>query len=732
MDPLQNTSYNYQHQSILAKLLAKEDITVTHGKFDTAFFDVKSRTLGLPIWKDRGKEVYDMLVGHEVGHALYTPENSIEEYKKNYKGIPFDVFNIVEDIRIERLIQKEYPGLPRVFKKAYKTLVDSDFFKIADKDIATMNFLNRLNLRGKVGTVLEVTLSEYEETIYTKCLKAETYQDVLDICDEIIEYLKSLKEEPQKEEPNSNEEGNDDSDESESPTPPSSGTEKDSDDPEELTEEDHQKITDAVNEMTDDITDDGEESFGESTTPDEDSEADTSEGVKPEDDASSEFSANTLESFKQSLKEDESDINSNWVPMTFPTKKNSLSMVNKSSEVLKSRKENDSLITTIMGHEEFGPAYSKFKKETKTKVGVLIREFERRKAAYQYSRATESRSGVINVNKLHKYKYDDQIFSSVTSLADAKSHGMVFLLDYSGSMNMVLPDVQIQTLNLVHFCKSVNIPFEVYSFTSNCRRFDDRDDSMYGQTEVDTSDCLVNNILSSDLSKKDYEFAFESLYAQAWAQKNHKDNYLKTFGSIEDMGGTPLDSTLLSFYYILESFNKKHNVQKLNLVVLTDGDSSSVRSNGYGICGRNQVSHKGKMIDVSTYNRNTNNILKYLKSQITNLTTIGMFLPERPSSIKERLRYHSNLDRNIADKKFKEYKKCGFLTFDDYLGYDSYTFLPANVELNDEKEFTFEGQDSNLANSKMAQNKLVKQFSEFNSAKKRSRIILTKFAETIA
>ena len=60
-------------QTMLAKLLAKENITIEHGNFTTAFFDVEKRVLGLPIWEDRGKDVYDLLSGHEVGHALETP-----------------------------------------------------------------------------------------------------------------------------------------------------------------------------------------------------------------------------------------------------------------------------------------------------------------------------------------------------------------------------------------------------------------------------------------------------------------------------------------------------------------------------------------------------------------------------------------------------------------------------------------------------------------------------------
>ena len=37
----------------------------------TAQFDVDSRVLTLPKWKRASNSVYDMLVGHEVGHTLY-------------------------------------------------------------------------------------------------------------------------------------------------------------------------------------------------------------------------------------------------------------------------------------------------------------------------------------------------------------------------------------------------------------------------------------------------------------------------------------------------------------------------------------------------------------------------------------------------------------------------------------------------------------------------------------
>ena len=130
-----------QNQSSLAKLLATENITVTHQKgIKTAYFDVKNRVLGLPVWKDKGKVVYDMLVGHEVSHALYTPKDGFEKFLEKEDRKYFDILNIIEDIRIERLIKNKYAGMPRIFNGAYKELVENDFFGINNKNISELAF----------------------------------------------------------------------------------------------------------------------------------------------------------------------------------------------------------------------------------------------------------------------------------------------------------------------------------------------------------------------------------------------------------------------------------------------------------------------------------------------------------------------------------------------------------------------------------------------------------------
>ena len=65
-------------KSQLAKLLATEDLVVEHRHVSTAQFDVHSRVLTLPLWEKASGIVYDMLVGHEVSHALFTPDEDVK------------------------------------------------------------------------------------------------------------------------------------------------------------------------------------------------------------------------------------------------------------------------------------------------------------------------------------------------------------------------------------------------------------------------------------------------------------------------------------------------------------------------------------------------------------------------------------------------------------------------------------------------------------------------------
>ena len=63
-----------------------------------------SVVLTLPIWKFRSVDVYDLLVAHEVGHALFTDPRDWSKEDK-WKGVPQNFVNITEDARIEKLMK---------------------------------------------------------------------------------------------------------------------------------------------------------------------------------------------------------------------------------------------------------------------------------------------------------------------------------------------------------------------------------------------------------------------------------------------------------------------------------------------------------------------------------------------------------------------------------------------------------------------------------------------------
>ena len=107
----------------------------------------------------------------------------------------------------------------------------------------------------------------------------------------------------------------------------------------------------------------------------------------------------------------------------------------------------------------------KFRKQSQKEVNYLVKEFECRKSADAYARAGQSKTGVLDTSKLHTYKYNDDIFKKMTVLPDGKNHGLLFLLDWSGSMSRDLGNCQAV---VEPYCvlQKVQIPFEVYAFTN--------------------------------------------------------------------------------------------------------------------------------------------------------------------------------------------------------------------------------------------------------------------------
>lgn len=187
-------SINHEVKGHLARLLATEDLVVEHKQVETACFNVHSRVLTLPLWEKATNGIYDMLVGHEVGHALYTPD---EDWTENLK-IPPQFVNVTEDARVEKLMKRRYAGLSKTFFKGYKELNDDDFFQIGDEDISTFNLADRVNLYFKLGNFISVQFTPEEKDIVDLIADAETFQDSLDAAERLYEYCKKEEKEGEK------------------------------------------------------------------------------------------------------------------------------------------------------------------------------------------------------------------------------------------------------------------------------------------------------------------------------------------------------------------------------------------------------------------------------------------------------------------------------------------------------------------------------------------------------
>ncbi len=177
---------NQEVKGTLAKLLATENLTIEHRKVSTAFFDVEKRVLCLPIWKTASNIVYDLLVGHEVGHALYTPNES-------FGAAPKAFLNVLEDARIEKMMKQTYPGLRKSFFEGYRELWDMDFFGVKGEDQSILPLIDRINLYYKGNNT--IPFSDEEMVWVERVAKTNTFQDVIDLANELYAYAQEKQEE---------------------------------------------------------------------------------------------------------------------------------------------------------------------------------------------------------------------------------------------------------------------------------------------------------------------------------------------------------------------------------------------------------------------------------------------------------------------------------------------------------------------------------------------------------
>jgi len=542
-------------KSILAKLLATEDITVEHQQIGTAAFDVKNRKLLLPMWGEMSDSLYDLLIGHEVGHARYTPPQGwhdavLEDMNKKA------FYNILEDVRIEKKVKKKYPGLVKSFYQGYRELFEKDFFGVKDRDYNNLTFIDRINLHYKIGAFLNVQFSDTEKEILARLDAAETWDDIKALAEELYQKAQDDKDTAMETMSLDDMEFGEDGDDLE---------------PGDMIEwlEGEGDVDAQQRVHKDDFEEDENPIY---------SETDATFRRKEEE---------LLDKLAQPIK---------YVDFKpYDYKKKVISPKDIYNGKLEDRFQQWNYAESNPGttnlEEKSKELYSEFMRHISPQINAMAAHFDRKKAAQAFRKASISKTGDLNEDKLFAYKLTEDLFKRSTSIPDGKNHGFLMYLDMSGSMDNHMAGTIDQLLTLVLFCQKVNIPFEVYGFTTSYGwRWGDRTD--YSVKDVNFAsteeDIKVVNLYSSTFKKAQRTKALQTLLL--WKECFRKYDWnedadqfsIKRGYEYEDdytenpfeMGGTPLNTMLALGVDLANDFRKAHKVEILNTIVLTDGGAT--------------------------------------------------------------------------------------------------------------------------------------------------------------
>ena len=736
------TEVNYEVKGQLAKLLATEDLIIENRKVSTASFDVERRVLTLPMWEKASTTVYDLLVGHEVGHALYTPN---ENWMLDYPEVPQSFVNVFEDVRIEKLMKQKYPGLTKTFYTGYSQLAEQDFFGLEEHDEEDINLADRINIHYKIGNFTDISFESDEQQFVDRAFKTKTFQDVLELANDLTIFLKE-----------------------------------------------QQQQQESLGELS--FDEDGEmgglmraPQGGELTDKSPDSEGQGQPDVK---DMTNEELVDELERLSES--NDVGGVHGNLEAVTDKTLQDNLENLNKktvgehrepeyvelpdlnmktvvarNSEVheylnehySKSQKHFDQNSDTkpFDIYEKVDSEYRLFRRAAQKEVNYLVKEFEMRKSADAYARATVSKTGILDCTKLHSYKYNEDLFKKITTLPDGKNHGLIFVLDWSGSMATVLKDTVKQLFNLIWFCKKVQIPFKVFAFTNEWNQDQAWNDGDYsykrpvlpdhheyadGRIKIDPQFAMVE-FMSSDVKKKDIELQMINIWRLASSMmcyRNwHDTTYYQTPRRLT-LSGTPLNEALVSLNQIIPEFQKSTGVQKVQCITLTDGEAHPLQYSKWfksthdsyddymgtrsTMNGRVFIRDRkvGKTYSCKNdYHELTSALLEQLRGRFPDVNFIGIRVMDGREA-NSFIRKYMDWDFDKVQHIQAGWKKNKSLKLVD-VGYHAYFGLSSSA-LNNDSDFTVK-QDATKSQIKAA-------FKKSLSAKKMNKKVLGEFMEYIA
>ena len=690
--------------SIFAKALASENISFSFSKeAETASFDVKSRHLIMPMW-DVTETVKTMLVAHEISHAMWTPYERSEELLKAAEADGYNamllmrIANIIEDVRIEKLMKQKFPGTRRDFFLGYKVIADLDLFGFKKMDLPKAGFLNRINIHFKFGIpgFIPMTFEGTEQEVVDMVDGVVNFDQVFEVAKYLYDHpsMKEVREKVESAAAKGDKQG----------------------------DKDVEKIMGDKNEIPGDFKRKDGEYYQDAVI--------TLTGVK--------------------------DLSAHIV----------------STATILADYEGNS--HTPLNLDD----YRKFVRESDAFVRQLVAQFERKKAADEIRRERPKQTGMLNLDRLHQYRTHDDIFLSKIVKQEGKNHGIVFMLDFSGSMGCTIGHAYLQVLQLVWFCEKAKIPFEVFGYTDVYHTqipgyqeaYNDwmqKNPNAYGYeferewykgknkrecpTGMEIGSARLLNIASStdDAAKRERLCAF--IYETYVSQSRSGSRYL-------NLNGTPtVECVALASQFMVE-WVKANNIQIPTLMVVTDGCPNGINTRTqdslyHFSSEQSSLTVTNEIVDTvhvvpAKYAKNglpnavIGSMLESLRSKL-NARCVGMYVmpgrtitprcfeqfcmsAEEQEKMADSLSYQGG--DSVADsERYKAaseaYKEgCLVLHEDTFPGYDSYFLIQTPKPVKDEDAIVTTGNFTKVKNT----------FIKTMAKRAGSRVFLSRYVDIVA
>ena len=771
---MNKSTINFDQKSSLAKLLATENLQVQHDNVKTASFNLEDRILTIPVFKKPEGAVYDMLIAHEVAHALHTPTKEWQTSVVVNKELR-DYINVLEDCRIDKIIKKQYPGVIQDYKDGFKILWSDNFFGCNDKDLDTeLMLIDKINLFYKSSETLPFDLNNVEKLWFNEVEKVVTFDDVVELAKKIADFQKKEneklqklpdfdshpltlmygeKEEKDEEEKNDNQSSNSQPQSSEQSNEEQTESGEDTQNKPEQSENSEEKNGEG-NDKSDDKKEDDKSGDLEKVTGNPD-------GAGADKKINMPLKSITTEKAEENTQKDYVNTeHRGYSYMNLPEANLDDIIVSPKKWLKENIKNANQYKSTYVDNMA---RFKTFHRDSKKTIQYLVKEFEMKKSADGYKRMTTDKTGIIDPLKLKDYKFSEDIFKRMSVIPDAKNHGMILLLDWSGSMANVIDKTTEQLCQLVWFVKQINIPFKVYFFSD---KIDFSDEQVYGRDRWSTmrerrklmksfkykagdahfDDFNLVEVANHTMKKGELEQSLMFLWSYSkyyndgrrWTRDGEYIEYLYPPSAFH-LCSTPLNEALATMYRIIPVFKQKYQVDKMSLITLTDGHSNNDNKSTYKTCeeglgikrdgyGKKALLKIGTKY-IQSKGNTTSLLLQGLKKKF-NITTIGFFIVKTRRSWEferylgvDHIKDYSLREQKIMTlkKEFSKNKSCSTMQegYNEFYLINGKDMSVQNANLNELKEDAKKGD-------------IKRVFTKSMKSRTVSRVLLSKFIRQVA